>query len=408
MPLELPENPSIDSLDAMLEMGWRQVLRAADHLDWSDDRLQRFLAPERVTEVSVEDPASGGVIRAVRVQHSTDRGPAKGGVRMTSAVTRTEVEALALLMTLKTATAGLPLGGGKGGIVVDADDLDDEQRIELTARVAEALAPVIGPDRDVLGPDVGTGEAEMAAIDRAWRSATGRTGSAATGKPVADGGLAIRQGATARGLAIVFDSLVERRSIEGPLRFAVHGFGSVGRGIAERLCGDGHVLVGVADSGGSLVDTDGLDLEAIIERKQEAGSVATDDADSLAMLGVDCDVLIPAALQGVIDQSTAKRIRADIVLEGANGPCTWDGAEVLRARGITVVPDILANSGGVSASYEEMTEPDERDDDEVIDERFEDRLRRASERVWQTAESSDLDLRTAATVVALLAQDEDA
>ncbi len=393
-------------MDAMLEMGWRQVLRAAHHLEWTSNRLHRFLTPERVTEVAVPAPDSGDVIRAIRIQHSTDRGPAKGGVRMTSAVTRTEVEALALFMTLKTATAGLPLGGGKGGIIVDAGDFTDEARQDLAARVAEALAPVIGPDADVLGPDVGTGEAEMSAIDQAWRSSTGQSGSAATGKPLDAGGLELRQGATARGLEIVFDSLAERRSLDDTLRFAVHGFGSVGRGIAERLCQRGHVLVGAADSGGAAVDPDGLDLDALIERKADRGSVADDDTGSAAVLTAECDVLIPAALQGVIDQGVAERITASIVLEGANGPCTWAGAEVLRARGITVVPDILANSGGVSASWEEMTEPADRDDGGTIEKRFEDRLREACERVWDVADADELDHRTAATVVALLAQDE--
>lgn len=406
MSLQLPDDPATASMDAMLEMAWRQSLRAATHLDWSPSRLERFLAPERVTEVAVPNPSSGQIVRALRVQHSTDRGPAKGGVRMTSSVTRTEVEALALYMTLKTATAGLPLGGGKGGIIVDAADFDDDERRNLAARVAEALAPVIGPDADVLGPDVGTGEAEMSAMDEAWRSTTGRDGSAATGKPLDAGGLSLRQGATARGLEIVFDSLVERRSLDGSLRFAVHGFGSVGRGIAERLCRRGHVLVAAADSGGAAIDHDGLDLGALIAQKQESGSLSTDGSASTAVLDVGCDVLIPAALQGVIDQPVAERLGADIVLEGANGPCTWAGAEVLRGRGITVVPDILANSGGVSASYEEMTAPGERDADEVIEKRFEQRLRQACERVWDTAGANDLDLRTAATVVALIAQEE--
>ena len=324
---------------------------------------------------------------------------------MTNAVTRTEVEALALYMTLKTATAGLPLGGGKGGIVVDGGSMGADDRETLAARVPEALAPVIGPDADVLGPDVGTGEAEMAAIDGAWRSATGRDGSTATGKPLDGGGLALRQGATARGLEVVFDSLVERRGIDGPLRFAVHGFGSVGRGIAELLCQRGHVLVGAADSGGAIIDEDGRDLEAVIERKQETGSVADQDRPSDAVLGIDCDLLVPAALQGVIDQPMAERLGAGMVLEGANGPCTWAGPEVLRARQIPVVPDVLANSGGVSASFEEMTEPSARDDDEVIEKRFEQRLRDACDEVWDAADANDLDYRTAATLVALRAQD---
>ena len=388
----------------MLEMGQRQVLRAAGRLGWSNERFQRFLAPELVTEVNVANPSDGSVVRAIRVQHTTDCGPAKGGVRMTDAVHRDEVEALALFMTLKTAVAGLPLGGGKGGIVVDPSTLDEAQRRELAGSVAAALAPVIGPDRDVLGPDVGTGELEMAAMHDAWRSATGREGSPATGKPVGDGGLALRTGATGRGLEIVFDEFAERLELGSNLRFAVHGFGSVGRSIARRLVDRGHVLVGAGDSGGAAIDGDGLDLDDLVERKNETGTVADGEQPSGAVLLADCDVLIPAALEGVIDQLVAERISASLVVEGANGPCTWAGAEVLRGRGIHVLPDILANSGGVSASLEEMTEPAERDDVEAIEKRFEHRLRTACDDVWETARAEDTDLRTAATLTALAAQ----
>lgn len=401
MTLRLPNDPAMNSMDPMLEMAWRQVLRAAQLLDWPASRMNRFMAPERITEVAVPHPSTDEMVRAIRVQHSTTRGPAKGGVRMADSVHRTEVEALALYMTLKTATVGLPLGGGKGGIVIDGDDVGDDERAELTGRVAQALAPVIGPDSDVLGPDVGTGEPEMAAIDRAWRSATGRNGSAATGKPLDAGGLELRQGATARGLEVVVESLIERHAINGSLRFAVHGFGSVGRGIAERLCGQGHVLVAAADSGGTIADPDGLDVDALVERKADSGTVAVDDQDPTSVLDVTCDLLIPAALQGVIDQSTAERLGASLVVEGANGPCTWAGAEILRSRGIPVVPDILANSGGVSASFEEMTSPSERDDEDVIAKRLDERMRQACDDVWDAADSNDLDYRTAATVVAL-------
>ena len=315
------------------------------------------------------------------------------------------MEALALFMTLKTAVAGLPLGGGKGGIVVEPDSLDDGQRQDLAAAVARALAPVIGPDRDVLGPDVGTGEAEMAAIDQAWRSATGQPGTAATGKPLDRGGIGLRTGATGRGLEIVFDEFAQRLSLGPSLRFSVHGFGSVGRSIARRLVDRGHVLVAAGDSGGAALDPDGLDLDALIERKDDTGTVADGDEPSGSVLTAKCDVLIPAALEGVIDQETAERVSATLVVEGANGPCTWAGAEVLRARGIDVLPDILANSGGVSASFEEMTDVDRRDADEVIEKRFEQRLRSACDTVWECARTDDVDLRTAATLVALRGHD---
>ncbi len=386
----------------MFELARRQVERAADHLQLDDATRRRFEAPARVVEVTVPDPRPGGdVITALRVQHSTDRGPAKGGVRMADSVDRNEVEALALLMTLKTATASLPLGGGKAGIIADPGSFGDDQRATLLADLARAWAPVIGPGLDVLGPDVGTGPAEMAALHRAWQDATGADGSPATGKPVDDGGLELRTGATARGLEIVLDALLDQLDLGDTIRFAIHGFGSVGRGLAERLVGRGHQLVAIGDSGGAAIDLEGLDLDQIGKRKDGEGSVSDGEHTSGDVLTVDCDLLVPAALQGAIDSQVAPEVQASVVLEGANGPCTAEGADILVSRGVMVVPDILANSGGVAASYEEMTPPGEREANDQIADRLDDRLSKAATEVWSMAERESLDLRTAATVLAM-------
>lgn len=387
---------------SMLEMARHQLQVAGEQLDLDRRTLSLLAAPDRVVNVTVPDPRSeGDVIRAVRVQHSTDRGPAKGGVRLSESVDHAEVEALALLMTLKTAVVDLPLGGGKAGIVADRRWFDDDQRHELMAALGRAWAPVLGPDLDVVGPDVGTGEAEMAAIDHAWREASGGTGTAATGKPADAGGLPFRAGATARGLEAVFDTLAGHLGLGEGLRVAVHGYGSVGRGIARRLVDRGHVLVAVSDSGGGVHAPDGLDVDDLDDRKTDSGSVAEGDFASADVLTVDCDVLVPAALAQVIDVDIAPSVQASLVLEGANGPCTRDGYRVLSERGVTVVPDILANSGGVAASFEEMTPPAERDSEETIADRFDRRLSDATTAVWETAAASDVDLRTAAGVVAL-------
>lgn len=387
----------------MLEVAYRQVDRAVDVLGLTRVERDRFLSPERVIDSWIADPRpEHSVIRVLRVQHSTARGPAKGGMRMAEDVDREEVDALALFMTLKTATVDLPLGGGKGGVVLPAAGLTDDQRRDVFAEIARRWAPVIGPDIDVLGPDVGTGEAEMGALHVAWRNATGRSqGTPATGKPLDDGGLEFRTGATARGLEIVFAELRDRMDLGASVRFAVQGYGSVGRGIAERLIDRGHVLVAISDSGGGVHDPDGLDLAELDDRKERDGSISDGSLESADVLTVDCDLLIPAALQGVLDENNASEVSASVVLEGANGPCTWSGACALTERGVTVVPDILANSGGVSASYEEMTEPDRRDSVDVISKRFEGRLASAANAAWERSERSGLDLRTAATVIAM-------
>ncbi len=391
------------SSGSMLEVAYRQVDRAAEQLGLSDVDRNRFLSPERVIDSWIDDPRPDqSVIRVLRVQHSTSCGPAKGGMRMSEDVDRDEVDALALFMTLKTATVGLPLGGGKGGVVLPAAGLDAGQRQQIFEEIARRWAPVIGPDIDVLGPDVGTGELEMGALHRSWRETTGRTsGTPATGKPIDDGGLGFRNGATARGLEVVFAELRDRLALGDSIRFAVQGYGSVGRGIAQRLIDRGHVLVAISDSGGGVHDPDGLDLSELDERKESEGTISDGSMDSTDVLTSDCDLLIPAALHGVIDEELAGSVAASVVLEGANGPCTWSGACALADRGVTVVPDILANSGGVSASFEEMTDPDDRDGDDVIAKRFEDRLASASAGVWERASEAGVDLRTAATVQAM-------
>lgn len=386
----------------MLDFGRRLMQEAASLLDIDAATAARLIEPERVVEVALPDPREGGgIIRAFRSQHSSARGPSKGGVRMSDAVTRAEVEALSLFMTLKNSTVDLPLGGGKGGIVVNPKTLDDSQRRAVAASFARSMAEVLGPDRDVVGPDVGTGEDEMDAIHKMWQEVRGSKGSPSTGKSVASGGLEYRTGATARGLDIVFATLAEHLELGSSLRFSVHGFGSVGRAIAGHLTDRGHVLVGASDSGGAVVDTDGLDLDEIIDRKNNEGSVSFDGRNGDSVLTMDCDLIVPAALQGVIDEATAKDVKASVVLEGANGPTTWKGNSVLTERGISVIPDILANAGGVSASFEEMTPPGERDDVDVIDARFVERMETASEQVWTEASDRSIDLRTAAAVCAV-------
>lgn len=388
--------------DGMLEFGRRLMQQAASVLELEPSMTSRLVEPERVVEVALPDPRDGGgVIRAFRSQHSSLRGPSKGGVRMSEGVTRAEVEALSLFMTLKNATVDLPLGGGKGGIVVDPKALEDDQRGEVASLFARSLADVLGPDRDVVGPDVGTGQREMDAMHRSWQEVRGSDGSPATGKSVECGGLEYRTGATARGLDIVFATLAEHLELGSSLRFSVHGFGSVGRAIADHLIERGHVLVAASDSGGSVIDSDGLDLDELVERKKNEGSVSPDGASGARVLTVDCDLLVPAALQGVIGEDIARDVRASVVLEGANGPTTWAGNGVLAERGITVIPDILANAGGVSASFEEMTPAEERDSIEVIDAHFTERMETASEQVWAEASDRAIDLRTAAAVCAI-------
>jgi glutamate dehydrogenase (NAD(P)+) len=357
-----------------------------------------------VLEVNVAPPSEGvEPIRAWRVLHSSQRGPGKGGIRFAPSVERPEVEALAALMTLKCALVDLPYGGAKGGARLDPRALDDEELAAAAAALAEALSPVIGPETDVVGPDVGTGPDEMMAFVDAGRKAHGDQACAvATGKPLDSGGLGLRTGATATGAKIALDCAVERCRFEGR-RVAVQGFGSLGRALAELLVDDGFTVVAVSDSSGTVADPDGLDVTSIADAKSESGSFEaaglTDPAADV--MTADCDILVPSALEGAIDAEVAGSTSARMIVEGANGPTTVDALEVLDERGILVVPDFLANAGGVTASYYEWAVNMQRHDGNELEQDFRTRLERANDAVWERVEDTGSSSRVAAGTIAL-------
>lgn len=380
---------------------------AFDHLRIPDADRHALWTPERVVEIAVELPDyegdRGRIVTGWRVRHSSRRGPGKGGVRFAPSVGRREVEGLAALMSLKCALLDLPFGGAKGGVRIDARRLESEQVADLAALVAEALAPVLGPHDDIVGPDVGSGPDEMMAFVRALEKDHGRLAlAAATGKPLDQGGIALREGATAKGAKIALDTAIERSGGSGR-RVSIQGFGSLGRGLAELLVDDGYTIVAVSDSTGTVHDPDGLDIADIASAKEDTGSFADaelvdDDADSLT---VDCDILVPSALEGAIDADVAGRLVAAVVVEGANGPTTVDALDVLAERDILVVPDFLANAGGVTASYYEWAVNLDRIAADEVEGPFQERVRRANDDVWADAESAGIDLRTAAASIAL-------
>jgi glutamate dehydrogenase/leucine dehydrogenase len=386
-----------------------QVRRAAGQCDLTDAELDALLAPDRILESTLTVRTEAGVetFPAYRAQFDGSRGPYKGGIRYHPSVSSDEVLALAGWMTFKTALVDLPFGGAKGGIAIDPREYSATDLERITRSYATELRPLIGPDRDVPAPDVNTGPREMNWIKDTYETLERRTEpGVVTGKGLNSGGSEGRVEATGRSVAISTTTILDHldRPVEGAT-VAVQGFGNVGAIAARLLHERGARVVAVSDSGGAVHDADGLDPAAVRESKRNGGSVTDHDEGQRLdgdVLTLDVDVLIPAALEGAIDEELAPEIAADVIVEGANGPVTDDADRLLTDT--VIVPDILANAGGVIVSYLEWVQNRQRDywTETVINERLEDRIETAFEDMIDTRASlGAVDYRTAAYVVAI-------
>ncbi|WP_129116895.1 Glu/Leu/Phe/Val family dehydrogenase [Halegenticoccus tardaugens] len=348
----------------------RQLDDAAAYLDVSPDVLERLKNPDRVLEanLSVEmDDGTIEVFRAYRSQFNGDRGPYKGGIRYHPNVSRDEVKALSGWMVYKTAIVDVPFGGGKGGIALDPDDYSEAELERITRSFAKELRPFIGVDRDIPAPDVNTGQREMNWIKDTYETLENTTAPGViTGKAPDSGGSAGRVEATGRSTMLTareaFDYL--GKEMEGAT-VAVQGYGNAGS-IAAFLIEDlGATVVAVSDSRGAAYNSEGLDARAVKSHKNETGSVtgypnAEDEISNEDLLTLDVDLLVPAALENAIDGDLAEEVRADVIVEAANGPLTPEADDVLTARDVSVFPDILANAGGVTVSYFEWVQNRQR------------------------------------------------
>ncbi|GGL59830.1 Glu/Leu/Phe/Val family dehydrogenase [Halocalculus aciditolerans] len=392
-----------------------QIDDAASHLpaDVGDDVLERLKHPERVLETNLTvdmDDGSIQTFKAFRSQFNGDRGPYKGGIRYHPDVSRDEVKALSGWMVYKCATVGIPYGGGKGGIVVDPAEHSAGELERLTRSFAKELRPFIGEDRDVPAPDVNTGQREMNWIKDTYETLEDKTEPGViTGKSIENGGSEGRVEATGRSTMFaareVFDYL--DKDIDGA-SVAVQGFGNAGWVSAKLIDELGANVVAVSDSSGAIFDEDGFDPESVKEFKNETGHVAGyDSAQELTnedLLTLDVDLLVPAALENAIDEDLAKDVKADVIVEAANGPLTPDADDVLRDADVTVVPDILANAGGVTVSYFEWVQNRQRFywTEERVNDELEDVIVDAFDNLTHAYETLDLpSLRVAAYVVAI-------
>lgn len=352
----------------------RQLEHAYTYIGVSNDAKETLAKPKRILEVAIPvrmDDGSLKVFTGYRVQYSVARGPAKGGIRYHPGVTLSEVKALAFWMTIKCAVAGIPYGGGKGGVIVDPKRLSKHELERLSRGYIRAISDAIGPDQDIPAPDVYTNPMIMGWMADEYSIITRRSQPAViTGKPLALGGSKGRETATAKGAHFVLMAAVEAMGLD-PKRstVAIQGFGNAGYYLAKFLHDEGFRIVALSDSRGGVYRKDGIDPEHAMRAKKEKGSVnEVYDAGSVTaekgceritneeLLELDVDILIPAALENVLTKENAQAVKARIVLEVANGPTTPEADAILQKKGVLVIPDVLANSGGVTVSYFEWVQ----------------------------------------------------
>ncbi len=394
------------------EISKQQFNIAADYLLLDSSLRSVLQTPKRQLIVSIPVKMDGGdvkVFEGYRVQHNIARGPAKGGIRYHPNVTLDEVKALASWMTWKCATVGIPYGGGKGGVICDPKSMSQNELERLTRRYAFEIAPIIGPDRDIPAPDVYTDQQTMAWIMDTISMVRGHTElGVVTGKPISLGGSQGRTEATARGCLYALREACRVKDI--PLkgaRVAVHGFGNAGANIARLVAADGARVVAAGDSKSGIYAENGIDIKAAMAHKAAttslAGTPGTKEIPGDDVLTVDCDILLPAALENAITLENVGRVKARIISELANGPTTPGADRVLAENDVLLIPDILANAGGVTVSYYEWVQDQYSFfwSEKQINDTLEQTIRAAFKDVHETAQRYETDMRTGAYILAV-------
>jgi glutamate dehydrogenase (NAD(P)+) len=389
----------------------QQVDRVTPFLGGLSRWVDTLTRPKRILIVDVPihmDDGSIAHFEGYRVQHNTSRGPGKGGVRFHQDVTLSEVMALSAWMSIKNAAVNVPFGGAKGGIRVDPRQLSRGELERVTRRYTSEIGLIIGPNKDIPAPDVNTNEQVMAWMMDTYSMNVGENATGVvTGKPVDLGGSLGRRDATGRGVFTVGQEAATRTGLElRGARIAVQGFGNVGSVAARLFAEAGSRVVAVQDHAGTVYQESGLDIPALIEHVKRNGSVRDfPGAEAIALdsfWDVECEILVPAALEQQITEANAGRIRARMVIEGANGPTTPAADDILNERGVLVLPDVIANAGGVTVSYFEWVQDFSSFfwTEEEINARLVKIMREAFAGVWQVAEQHRVSLRTATFIVA--------
>lgn len=394
----------------------RTVKKVAEILEYPEEDYIQVLYSERELKVSIPVEMDDGTLKVFegwRIQHSTSRGPAKGGIRFHQNVNENEVKALAAWMTFKCAVVNIPYGGAKGGIVVDPSKLTDRELQHLTRRYTTMIAPLIGPDRDIPAPDVGTNANVMAWMMDTFSELRGHcVPGVVTGKPLEIGGALGRTDATGRGIIFSVMNIMKKLGLEAKdTSVIVQGLGNVGGATLRFLHEEGFKVIGVSDVSGALYDENGIDVPALLgyvnakrgnllaDFPKKGGKIISNEE----LLVSPCTLLIPAALENQITEENAEDIKAKVIVEAANGPTTIEADEILKKKDITLVPDILANAGGVVVSYFEWVQNLQSFawDAKTVDQHLKRIMDNAFEAVWEIANEHGETLRTGAYLIAV-------
>jgi len=385
---------------------------AANHLELDEGLREVLQSPDRELTVSLPirmDDGTTRVFRGYRVQHNTSRGPCKGGIRFAQDVHLDEVRALAAWMTWKCSVVDIPFGGAKGGVICDPRELSQAELERITRRYTTAIMDILGPDRDVPAPDMNTNEQTMAWIMDTYSMHARRTTTAiVTGKPMTLGGSAGRREATGRGVMLSCREALKKLGMRPEdSRVCVQGSGNVGGIGAELLHREGYRVIAISDMYGSIHNENGLDIPSVLTHLKQTGRLAgfpeAEELSNKDQIELDCDVLVPAAIENQITSENAERIRARLIVEGANGPTTAIASQMLDERGVMIVPDILANAGGVTVSYFEWVQ-DRMGyfwTEDIVNTRLEQVMVKSFAEVSATAEKFKVSMRTAAYILAI-------
>lgn len=385
------------------------VKEALDKLGYPNEVYELLKDSLRMIKVRIPirmDDGSIKVFTGFRAQHNDAVGPTKGGVRFHPDVTETEVNALAIWMSLKAGIVDLPYGGGKGGIICDPREMSFRELESLSRGYVRAISQLVGPTKDIPAPDVFTNSQIMAwMMDEYSRMDEFNNPGFITGKPVVLGGSHGRESATAKGVTICIEEALKKRDIdlEGA-RIVVQGFGNAGSFLAKFLHEAGAKVVGISDAHGALHDPDGLDIDYLLDRRDSFGTVTTLFKNTITnkeLLELECDILVPAAVQNQITKENAPNIKAEIIVEAANGPTTMEATKILTDRGKLLVPDVLASSGGVTVSYFEWVQNNQGYywPEEEVEEKLYKVMTKSFDTIYNTAQTRRIDMRLAAYMV---------
>lgn len=385
------------------------IAEALKKLGYSTEMYELLKEPLRCLHVRIPirmDNQKVRIFTGYRAQHNDSIGPTKGGIRFHPAVNEDEIKALSIWMSLKSGIVDLPFGGGKGGVICDPREMSFGELERLSRGYVRAISQIVGPTKDIPAPDVMTNSQVMAwMMDEYSRIREFDSPGFITGKPIVLGGSEGRETATAKGVIIVIRQALKKRGLEmNQVRIIIQGFGNAGSYLAKFLYESGAKVVGISDVYGAIYDEDGLDIPSLLDRRDSFGTVTklfTNTISNQQLLEQKCDILVPAAIENQITQTNADKIQASIIVEAANGPTTIEATNILTERGVLIVPDILANAGGVVVSYYEWVQNNQGYywSEEEVETKLQDRMEKAFDNVYNVHETRGVNMRLAAYMV---------